>query len=309
MFAIVTMFAIAVVLWTLDLANFIMEAKVTLIQDPDVPIDTKVGKALSFIFRLASAQDALYSYMSLLGDAIIIWRVWMLKAYYRPWVLLFPIAFLLGSLVATLMLTFCVARVGSDIVIGTFQHPAFCKNVQMATYSMALATTTVATILIGLTTWNYRTSIKPMLSHGVTTSGGTRGTRRSQVEGILMLLVESGLLYFLFFAIQVVGDVPRVHDWVATQAGVSFAFVMYSYCSSCIVGMYPTIIVVIAHSQRTMFDNATLTTSTLQIGRPGEQSSGWPALQPGTGTKREDEIELDTGLHSSSHDEVENGKP
>lgn len=63
MAALVTMFIIAVVLWTLDLTNFIMEAKITLTEDSDETIDVKYGNALNFIFRLAAAQDALYAYM------------------------------------------------------------------------------------------------------------------------------------------------------------------------------------------------------------------------------------------------------
>lgn len=153
------------------------------------------------------------------------------------------------------MLTYCVAAVGSEIVVGTFQKPAFCRNVQTATYAMALATTATATILIGFTTWNFRRAIRPLLSGNVVTAGGTRHRQRSPVENVLLLLLESGILYFLFFvwpflpsqslvdsrmicfiqAIQVVGVVPRVHDWVLTQPGVSFAFTMYSYCSSVIV--------------------------------------------------------------------------
>lgn len=61
--AILTMFALALVLWTLDLSNFIVEAKITLVEDSDETIDDKYGRALAFIFRLVSAQDALYAYM------------------------------------------------------------------------------------------------------------------------------------------------------------------------------------------------------------------------------------------------------
>jgi hypothetical protein len=46
--------------------------------------------------------------------------------------------------------------------------------------------------------------------------------------------VDSSALSFIQ-AIQVVGVIPKVHDWVLTQRGVSFAFTMFSYCSSVIV--------------------------------------------------------------------------
>jgi hypothetical protein len=51
------------------------------------------------------------------------------------------------------MLTYCAARLGADIVLGEYQHPAFCRNIQTASYSMTLATTAVATVLIAYKAW------------------------------------------------------------------------------------------------------------------------------------------------------------
>ncbi|KAJ6595812.1 hypothetical protein DFH09DRAFT_1305591 [Mycena vulgaris] len=312
MLAILIMFAISIILWTLDLANFIMEIKLIFVEDSGLSLDIRHSNAQAFIFRLLTAINALYSYMSLLGDAIIIYRVVVLASgtyYYRSWVLYVPVALLFGSLISTLMLTYCVAEVGSEIVLGTFQKPAFCRNVQTATYSMACATTTAATILIGLTIWNYRKSIKSMLGNNIVTSGTSGGSqtiprRRSQVESILLLLLESGVLYFLFFAVQAVADIPRVHNWVRKQPGVSFAFVMYSYSSSVIVGIYPTLVIVLAHSHRGVLDAAAASTSvsasTLRVAPASGSSSTWPTLQ--FGSKRvQDEIELGIG-RPSSHD-------
>ncbi|KAJ7666218.1 hypothetical protein DFH06DRAFT_1386331, partial [Mycena polygramma] len=304
LFGILIMFAISIVLWALDMADFIMEVKLSFIDDPDLPLSARLANARLFIFPNIAAIDALYSYMSLIGDGIIIWRVWNLKSYYSPWVILFPLALLFGSVVATVMLTYCVAAVGSEIVVGTFQKPAFCRNVQTATYAMALATTATATILIGFTTWNFRKAIKPMLSGTVVTSGGRARRRRSPVENVLLLLVESGVLYFLFFAIQVVGVIPRVHDWVLTKPGVSFAFTMFSYCSSVIVGIYPTAVVVLAHLQTSVLDDAASdATSTLRMahGPATAASSGtstWPTMQLNT-KPAENELELNP---SFAHD-------
>ncbi|KAJ7631890.1 hypothetical protein DFH06DRAFT_1223167 [Mycena polygramma] len=307
--AILVMFAISVILWALDMADFIIEVKLSFIDDPDLPIGARLGNALSSIFPKIAAIDALYAYMSLIGDAIIIWRVWNLKSYCRPWVIIVPVAVLFGSLVATLMLTYCVATVGIDIVTGTFQKPAFCQNVQTVTYVMACATTATATIFIAFTTWNFRKAIKPMLSKTGVTNGETTCRRRSPVENVLLLLVESGVLYFLFFTIQVVGIVPRVHDWIETQSGVAFAFGMYSYCSS-VIGIYPTAVVVLAHLQTSVLDDAALSrVSTLRIGQPDDTngSDSWPTLQLGT-KPIENEIELVTELHSSHDARSQNPK-
>ncbi|KAJ7767299.1 hypothetical protein B0H16DRAFT_1308587, partial [Mycena metata] len=292
MAAILTMFITAVVLWTLDLANFIMEPKVTLIEGPGEPIESKLGSALGFIFRLAAAQDALYAYMSLLGDATIIHRIWILRAYYRPWI---AINFTHTNPVATIMLTYCVGKIGSAIVLGNFENPAFCRNVQTVTYVMPCVTTAVATSLIGFVTWCAFT-LEP--TNGVMVG---RKSTTTQGERILVLLVESGLLYFIFFAIQVIEDVPQVHGWIESHTGLSFAFTMYSYCSSVIVGIYPTIIVLLAHSRPTTRDGGSAPTSSSRMTRmnvsPHQMST---TFQLGTS----DEIELDVVLRAEKEEPV-----
>ena len=51
------------------------------------------------------------------------------------------------------MLTYCAARLGADIELGTYRHPAFCRNIQTASYCTTLATTAAATLLISYKTW------------------------------------------------------------------------------------------------------------------------------------------------------------
>ncbi|KAF7350705.1 hypothetical protein MSAN_01631400 [Mycena sanguinolenta] len=199
---IVLLFLFAVMLWTLDLVNFVSEGKKTLIRNPEDAIDSKLDNALDFIFHLAAVQDALYAYMALLGDAIIVHRVWKLRAYQKTWVFLLLCASLLGSLVSTLLLTFCVASVGKEIILGSFEQPAFCHNIQQVSYVMPLVTTGVATVLIGLVAWKHRNMTDLLYTDG----SGRRKKQRSPSHRILLLLVESGLFYFIFFSDSSVGN-------------------------------------------------------------------------------------------------------
>jgi len=303
--ALLTMFLIALVLWTLDLTSFITEAKFTLIANPDQPIEDKLDNALSeFVFPILAAQAALYAYMSLLGDAIIIHRVWVLKAYRHLWIFFIPCAFLLGSFVATILLTYCVAVTGDDIVLGTFENPAFCKNVQVVTYIMPCATTAIATLLISVTAWKYRKSVTVLRKNGVMI-----GRTRTQAERVLILLLESGVLYFVFFAIQAIDEIPPLQDWIQSQSGVSFAITMFQYCSSVIVGIYPTMVVVLAHSKHTVVNGASSfsTASRTVTGFPNSQtSSRWATPSP-LGT-RTDAIDLEGALDSRGDHDVEAGK-
>ncbi|CAK5262001.1 unnamed protein product [Mycena citricolor] len=290
--ALLTMFAVCVVLWALDMANFIMEVKLSMVIDLDLALDARFHNALAFILKLAAAQDALYSYLSLIGDAIIIWRLWNLRTYFPRWVIVLPLASLLGSTVVTVLLTYCVGAVGSEIVLGTFQNPELCRNVQISTYAMACATTTLATGLIGATAWSYASGLKSMTSDPGKSSwqtGSGRNRRvRSQGESILVLMIESGLFYFLFFAIQLVGDVPRVHRFVTANNVLSFLFTMFSYATSVIVGIYPTIVVVLAQTKAGVLDSAPSASapiSSLRIGglpsvAPTSESAGVASTQP-----------------------------
>jgi hypothetical protein len=61
--AVFIMFVMAIVLWTLDLVNFIMETKITLIGNSEDDIDVKLNNALIFTHRLEAAQNVLYAYM------------------------------------------------------------------------------------------------------------------------------------------------------------------------------------------------------------------------------------------------------
>ncbi|KAG6865418.1 hypothetical protein C0991_002808 [Blastosporella zonata] len=278
------MFLSAVVLWVLDVTNFIIEAKMTLLDSPNTPIDVKYGAAKKVVFNHLVATDLLYAYMCNLGDAVIIWRVY---AFWgrgtQKWVLIVPWTLLAGSIVSSLLLTYCGARLGADIVDGSFQKPLFCKGVQTASYSMGFATTTVATLLITIKTWEYRRTIRPIVLK-------EENSNKTRVEKVMTLLIESGILYLFFFLVQVIGNIPGVEAKNAS----SFAFLVYSYSTSVIVGLYPTIVVVLAHSQHAVLDTAAASqVSTWNVaGSAGGsvQSGSW--LSQGRGTRREDDIEV-----------------
>ncbi|KNZ80120.1 hypothetical protein J132_07110 [Termitomyces sp. J132] len=159
---IITMFLIATTLVGIDLANYVTEITDSFIHNPDLGIDERYENASNVTFKRVVVIDALYGYMNtqgrvpqtVLGDIIVVWRVW---AFWgngkRRWALVLLCSMLLGSLITTFLLTYCVAVLGTDIFDGSFQRPAFCRNIQTASYAMPAATTFVATAFIGIATW------------------------------------------------------------------------------------------------------------------------------------------------------------
>lgn len=96
------------------------------------------------------------------------------------------------------------------MVAGNFVDPPLCRNAQMASYCTTLATTGVATLLIWYKTWYVP---PPPSSRIHSPSGHNRqykrdvgkllfqrtSTQKSRVEKTMMVVIESGVLYFLFF--------------------------------------------------------------------------------------------------------------
>ncbi|KAG6915371.1 hypothetical protein DXG01_011800 [Tephrocybe rancida] len=230
-----------------------------------------------------------------LGDAVIIWRVyafWGRGA--QQWILLVPWTLLGGSIVSSALLTYCGARLGAEIVNGSFQKPLFCKGVQTVSYSMGFATTAVATLLITIKTWEYRRTIRPMILK-------EENAPRPRVDKIMTLLVESGILYLFFFLVQVIGNIPGVEAKNAS----SFAFLVYSYSTSVIVGLYPTIVVVLAHSQHAVLDTAAASqVSTWRAAGSGSDNtqSGLWLSQRRTTRREEEDIKVNLETMASRSD-------
>lgn len=61
--AVIIMFIIAFINWIIDIVNLNIEARYTLIDDPDNDLDTKFTNAEQVVWHWTSIQAMLYSYM------------------------------------------------------------------------------------------------------------------------------------------------------------------------------------------------------------------------------------------------------
>ncbi|KAI0668144.1 hypothetical protein C8Q78DRAFT_277617 [Trametes maxima] len=239
--AVFVMFGMALSLWMIDIHNVVSELEVTLLSTSADSLEDRYSAATSQVLFLASVEDIMYAYMTNIGDGIIIWRVYAFWSQPQErLVLIIPLAFLLGSLAMSMSITYCATRLGADIVLGAFTHPAFCRNIQTASYSMTLATTGVATLLISYKAWEYRR---------IHFEAFGRLSRPTRAQRVMAMLIESGVLYMLFFLVQVIGSIGSVNARIDRHPAVSFGFTVYDFMTSLIVGMYPTAVVILVHSK------------------------------------------------------------
>ncbi|KAI0766689.1 hypothetical protein BD413DRAFT_150254 [Trametes elegans] len=222
------MFILVLSLWIIDIHNVVSEIQNTMLPPlSGSSLADAYAATRSASLRLAAVEDALYAYMSNIGDGFIIWRVYALWSAGRErYVFLVPLTFLVCSFAISAMLTYCTAVEGANIVLGTFQNPAFCRDMQTASYAMTLATTGVATLLIACKAWKYYRTCREIF-------GGR--SRQTRAQRIMLLLIESGVLYMLFFLVQVVESVDSVAKSINEHPSVAFGFTVFEFNTSIFV--------------------------------------------------------------------------
>ncbi|KAF9255718.1 hypothetical protein L218DRAFT_967040 [Marasmius fiardii PR-910] len=258
---VLLMYLMVCTLWVIDLVNTVAEIRITLVKDPDVALNVKYARASDFMARRIAAIDAIYGYLTCIGDGVIIWRLYAFWASsssgMRCIIIALPITLLLGSIACSMMLTYCVGRLGGEIVLGSFEHPVFCRKIQTASYALPAATTAITTVLIAVKLW---TLIDFSGANGIF---NVRLFKRSRPWITLMIvLIETGVAYFLFFLAQAIPIAPAIDAAIFARPNLAFAMQVFSYQTSVIVGMYPTIIICLVHTKRSAMDTV-LGTSTL----------------------------------------------
>ncbi|KAI3621335.1 hypothetical protein WG66_014561 [Moniliophthora roreri] len=275
MTVVAIMYLLCLTLSIIDLVLLVAETRITLVKDPEDDLNVKYERARGFMAP-----------RTVLGDGVIVWRVYAFWALsnWRIAAMIAPIALLLTSFALSIILTHCVVNLNGSIVLGSFNDPPFCRDVQIVSYATPAATTAIATFLIGIKVWNY---LRISRAHGV---DDLRLSTRSRAESIIVLLLESGLAYFVFFLAQVILATPAVKDAINLHPGLQFAQTVFSYQSSSIVGMYPTIIICLVHAQRSAIDTMVYSADGSGSSDDGREvtSIAFSSFQTDLNTARED---------------------
>ncbi|KAI0033006.1 hypothetical protein K488DRAFT_16078, partial [Vararia minispora EC-137] len=246
---VVTMFMLDTVLWIFDIHDLILEVSAVMTSSKDNSLQDRYRSATdASLFPLA---PIFYTFMTVFGDIIIIWRVFAFWMGPRErWLLSIPLSVLTASIVTLFMIIDCSVRSKGQLLLGNFDSGAYCQHVQNASYLANTLTTLVSTIMISFKTWEYRRTIKTSLTDA-----------SSRVERVMIILVESGILYFLFFLEVFISSLGDITQRQAATPSLAFASTVYIYASSHIVGIYPTIIVILVHYQKSYIDTTTTQTS------------------------------------------------
>ncbi|KIP02299.1 hypothetical protein PHLGIDRAFT_122580 [Phlebiopsis gigantea 11061_1 CR5-6] len=132
-----------------------------------------------------------------IADSVLIWRAWVLcRSEYRMvlWVCSF---FLVLIAIAIIFRLVCNANPQDRI------PPALTHALDVSQAGMLLVSTvtnTLSTGIVGVYVWKYRQLLRTAMSRDRTTLG----------LGVLLLIVESGVLYTTFVFFSIIGSVIRL---------------------------------------------------------------------------------------------------
>ncbi|KAI0694063.1 hypothetical protein BC835DRAFT_1306488 [Cytidiella melzeri] len=195
---VLVMYAMDVVLWIIDVRNVVVKLDLTLIRGGSKSLNDRYTNANSEILRLSIVEDALYSYLVVLGDFIIVSRVFVFWSD--------------GLRERLVLVVPCMVYAGSIVR-------------------------------------NY-----------LGTESG-----QSPVKKIFIILVDTGVIYVLYFVIEVFFGFNSINSAISAHHNLEFALLIYQYTTSSIVGIYPTIVVILVHTHSSLLDSPTIITAASSV--------------------------------------------
>ncbi|KAI1787231.1 hypothetical protein LXA43DRAFT_719244 [Ganoderma leucocontextum] len=192
-----------------------------------------------------------------LGDAIVWWRVWVLWNRNRlvlasSCFVLFATLVVFGALDSAVscsggLLDDPLSRVSNDVAAGG----AFFEGNFFGLFAIgvSLFSNIAATLLVGYKAWKHRLRAKRHFAQVTTVT---------RTQHVLMLLVESGVAYCLLWALVLSSNA----SWIISSPGLSaWSNGMLYFTEGCIValvGIYPTLIIVLVALDRSEIERHSL---------------------------------------------------
>ncbi|ESK86916.1 hypothetical protein Moror_3402 [Moniliophthora roreri MCA 2997] len=228
---IFSMFALSTVVAGLDVAVDLLDAKMSV-----SPYITDIDKELYDMDVnnspvIDNAEGLVFYFNILLGDCIVLWRAWILcteELYISPF------SYTLVQQVTTWLAYLAVAiRDKED------NYTSFLCSI----FVLSAGTNILSTIATGYKVWLHRKTVKHFF---------TQPNNQSQGEKILVLILETGVVYSL---VWVVGGVLSFST-LNVQETTTWSHIssMVDTAGRGIVSIYPTVLVSVIHFHKSLWD-------------------------------------------------------
>ncbi|KAG7090537.1 hypothetical protein E1B28_009646 [Marasmius oreades] len=235
--AVMAMFVMSSFCFWVDMAIFMAGVQDDLVDDVGQHLTTKHAVYAQKFRILSSVAEVVIPLEIIIGDAIVFWRAWVLCGVNRK-IVYIPLLLLAGTTACSFAFLGCFVQ--NDWPIG---NPDTCNLLKISAFSLSMATNMAGTLAISCTLWSYRQALAKYL-------GNCRS--QTQTEKVLVLLLESGIIYSILWIIQLVlvlvSPPPTFAGEVVQQIFVA--------ASVQLVGVYPTLLIVLVYLQRSWWDSS-----------------------------------------------------
>ncbi|KAF9041161.1 hypothetical protein BDP27DRAFT_1455281 [Rhodocollybia butyracea] len=238
------MFLISTTLFTLHIYQFAIRVKgIYLTSMVEGQSLTEKGAPSAVLNdKAVFASDILFGFEFLIGDAVVLWRTWAVWSTHS--IVILPTVLWISSFGC--LLAWVITRVTQSIEPLGWANFNFGNDdpefLLLTNYILSLAVNGVSTILIAYKAWEHRSLIKNSFT---VSSVSTRAGKT------LALLLESGMIYFVLFSIQLFNFVPNPNV-SATAASIIASL------GDQLLGLYPTLIIILVHRKQTIWDSPEL---------------------------------------------------
>ncbi|KAL0571575.1 hypothetical protein V5O48_010394, partial [Marasmius crinis-equi] len=260
----IILFLSSTALWAMNLSQLTIAIKGFFLNYPTLGLLDRFLALNDDIRGFGLPMETLFLLNMILGDAVVIWRAWVLCQNTRMQKLVYvPIVMLLTGFAFMIIALNCLGSNGyggqSAIPVGS----RTCQWGEPIAWGISLVTNFFSTSLIAVRAWQHRQFLRK--------SAALRGSRS---EKILIILVESGFIYCLFWLSQLNLFFEKPLD----MSFVNFLSVFLNAIGDQISGMYPTFIIILVSKHRSIseFDSTTEMSSV-------SKSSGCPSGPKSTG--------------------------
>ncbi|EIM91597.1 uncharacterized protein STEHIDRAFT_108117 [Stereum hirsutum FP-91666 SS1] len=168
------------------------------------------------------------------SDAVVVWRCWLLWGKKR-WILMVPVVLFIATFAGAI--AFVAFDVKALAFSSTYKEQEktikdYLARDDLIIWCLTLSTNIWATLMISFKAWKHRKCLSTMLR---------QGSKKTQLEKLMALLVESGAFYCIGFLLI----------YALTRTG---SFVMDGVMVQ-IAGIYPTILIVLVNFGKAHLDN------------------------------------------------------
>uniref|UniRef100_A0A0W0EXZ4 Uncharacterized protein n=1 Tax=Moniliophthora roreri TaxID=221103 RepID=A0A0W0EXZ4_MONRR len=241
----ILLFASSTALWAMFVSSLLAQFEGFFVKYSELDFDDRFTRIQIEKTKLWFPEEALFLFNMIVGDGVVIWRAWVLCSNTRLKKLVYiPIVMLSASFAFAIVTLNCLAEDGFGSQSTESDGSRTCQWGEPIAWGISLLTNVTATSLIAIRAWSHHRFLTKCLG---------QSRRRSQGEKMLLILVESGFIYCLFWMSQLILFFPVVLGTPAQR--------LYSILSGMgdqISGLYPTLIIILVNMQRSMSDDPDL---------------------------------------------------